>query len=752
MVLILILGASSVLHRNIFCYYPDCGEKRYKLLFNRLVKPRQQSEKGMDDIHILFCHEGVIKPGETFQTNHFVPLLFHAHKKKCKHAADVQGSKAVKKQKVIPTFILPKTSAGTTDGNILNFFTVAEKQLTNPTFQRAPNESFSSPAALATLPTHNLNVFPKADMPSSSSTNVFAEPDQSTAVFPGTSKPSLTSKMSTEIKHDAINYFDVCLYRERVKGMNTSDICNLIKNVFKPDEHYSFPKSADGRSFRYNWLNMYSWLCYSPSKDGAFCLACVLFGDRFPGRAGKISNLFSKPFTQWSNAAFTFKRHAGHDTGGKMGLHACTFPTLASLLAQMSGAAQPIEVIVDANLKKEIGENRKKLTPIVDSVLFCSRLGLPLRGHRDDAKYHPEVGSYSTGGVGNFIESLNYRVRGGDKVLENHLKTCGKNRSYISKTSQNKIIKCCDQVISEKIISDVKQSKFYLIIADEAADSSHKEQMSLILRFVDTDMNIREEFIAFLQCKWGLSGAQLSKLILESINDLTLSIDDCRGQGYDGAGAVAGHVNGLAAHILRLNKKALYTHCYSHRLNLSVCDSLAIVEVKTMLKHVNEVSHFINISQTRNQPFEDTVKESDTESKKTRLTDVCRTRWVERIEGLDTFQELCVPLYETLNDMSINPRGVSPSLSSDASSHLTRIFKFEFVVALVITRHVLDVTLPVTQLLQGKSIDIMDGIHLINSLKKEIILMRNSVDSYHDLWYGEALQLADQVGIAEDSR
>jgi hypothetical protein len=34
----------------------------------------------------------------------------------------------------------------------------------------------------------------------------------------------------------------VALYREKVKGMDTSEICNLIKHVFKPDKHYSFPK------------------------------------------------------------------------------------------------------------------------------------------------------------------------------------------------------------------------------------------------------------------------------------------------------------------------------------------------------------------------------------------------------------------------------------------------------------------------------------------------------------------------------
>ena len=40
---------------------------------------------------------------------------------------------------------------------------------------------------------------------------------------------------------------------------------------------------------RVEWLDMFEWLYYSPSANGAFCLSCVLFGDRFAGRAGKIS-------------------------------------------------------------------------------------------------------------------------------------------------------------------------------------------------------------------------------------------------------------------------------------------------------------------------------------------------------------------------------------------------------------------------------------------------------------------------------
>ena len=129
---------------------------------------------------------------------------------------------------------------------------------------------------------------------------------------------------------------------------------------------------------------------------------------------------------------------------------------------------------------------------------------MALRGDGDDSQYHQKIGGYSTSNVVNSIDMLNYGVCRGDKVLEDHLKTCGKNQTYVSKTCQNKIINCCGEIIDEHIIN-VKESKFYSITADETLDSSHKEKMSLILCFDDAKIDIREEFIAFLHCKWGLS-------------------------------------------------------------------------------------------------------------------------------------------------------------------------------------------------------------------------------------------------------
>ena len=171
-----------------------------------------------------------------------------------------------------------------------------------------------------------------------------------------------------------------------------------------------------------------------------------------------------------------------------------------------------------------------------------------------------------------------------------------------------------------------------------------------------------------------------------------------------------------------------------------------------MMKFVIEISQFINNFQTRNIPFEECIWEysSVSETKKTKLVNVCRTRWVERIEGMDTFQELFIPLFHVLESMVENADGrFSPTLSSDALAHFKHISTVDFIVVFIITRHILDATLAVTQLLQGKSIDIMDGIHLINSLKDNMILMRNSVDTYPNTWYKEALTLASDVDIEE---
>ena len=81
-------------------------------------------------------------------------------------------------------------------------------------------------------------------------------------------------------------------------------------------------------------------------------------------------------------------------------------------------------------------------------------------------------------------------------------------------------------------------------LCDEASDSNNKDQLYFYLRYIDENNAICENFLKYIHCQPGLAGKDLYNDIISSLESFNLQI--CRGQGYDGAEAVAGKVNGLA--------------------------------------------------------------------------------------------------------------------------------------------------------------------------------------------------------------
>ena len=99
---------------------------------------------------------------------------------------------------------------------------------------------------------------------------------------------------------------------------------------------------------------------------------------------------------------------------------------------------------------------------------------------------------------------------------------------------------------------------------------------SFVLRFPDKDGEISEESLCFLHCELGLSEESLAETLLTEIRYLALDISNCLVDGYDGVASVSGHVNDLSAYILKINDKAVYIHCHSHRLYLAEASSCNI--------------------------------------------------------------------------------------------------------------------------------------------------------------------------------
>ena len=247
-----------------------------------------------------------------------------------------------------------------------------------------------------------------------------------------------------------------------------------------------------------------------------------------------------------------------------------------------------------------IAQNRLKLRSIVETIIFCGRQGISLRGHQDD---HTCVDADPLANHGNFLALLQFRIQAGDKVLSEYLQTAASNAVYTSKTIQNEIIAICGDLIRQQILDNIKEALFFSIIADEATDVANKEQLSISIRFVCNNKPC-EKFPGFIECVNGVSGEAIASTILTQLSSWHLPASLLRGQGYDGAGAMSGCTKGVAARISTEYPKALYTHCAAHRLNLCVVKSCAIREVSNMMETADSITRFFNNSPKRQLELE----------------------------------------------------------------------------------------------------------------------------------------------------
>jgi len=92
------------------------------------------------------------------------------------------------------------------------------------------------------------------------------------------------------------------------------------------------------------------------------------------------------------------------------------------------------------------------------------------------------------------------RIEAGDQYLQNHIEKGKRNAIYTSPQIQNEIINISGTVIKDCIINDVKKAVAFSIMADETADISETEQLSIGIRFFDDEKRaIREEFLGFIE-------------------------------------------------------------------------------------------------------------------------------------------------------------------------------------------------------------------------------------------------------------
>eukprot|EP00258_Populus_trichocarpa_P045430 XP_024461449.1 zinc finger MYM-type protein 1 [Populus trichocarpa] len=376
---------------------------------------------------------------------------------------------------------------------------------------------------------------------------------------------------------------------------------------------------------------------------------------------------------------------------------------------------------------KSQSDYRTRLNASIECAHFLLHQELPFRGH-DECE--------CSSNQGNYLELLHFLSRNNEAIKRVTFSEAPRHNKLTSPDIQKDITQAAAEEITNVIIKDLGDS-FFSILIDESRDISIKEQMVVVLRYVDNNGHIIEHFLGIQHVR-DTTASSLKAAIEALFSEHGLSISKLRGQGYDGASNMRGEFNGLKSLILNSNPSAYYVHCFAHRLQLTL---VAVTKKHNEVGDVfNFISSIINIvgasckrmEVIREKQYARNIKGLENGeissgrglNQETSLRRYGDTRWGSHYV---TIIHLLVMFSSVLDVLEIIREDGMNSEQRTEAVVLTDIMEsFNFVFMLHCLRRILAVTNEFSQALQRKDQDIENAMSLLKTSKEQFKMMREN--------------------------
>ncbi|XP_052818330.1 zinc finger MYM-type protein 1-like [Mya arenaria] len=319
-----------------------------------------------------------------------------------------------------------------------------------------------------------------------------------------------------------------------------------------------------------------------------------------------------------------------------------------------------------------------------------------------------------------------------------------KSDKYTSPPIQNEIIQIMALgILTRKVAHSVLEDAFFTIMVDETTDVSNREQVVLVLRHVDSELNVQENFIG-LYVVPSIDAQTITNVIKDTLLRMILQLSKCRGQCYDGASNMSGTKRGVATNITAEEPRAIYTHCYGYALNLAVGDTIRGSKVmRDSLDALHEISKLVKFSPKRDGQFEELRMEMSPDTPRFRV--LCPTRWTVRAECLKSvldnysvLQKLWDTTYETTRDTETRARIVGAK---------SQMVAFDFLYGVTLGYELLKHSDNLSKALQYKDMSASEGHDLAHVTVSTLSKLRTD-DAYHQFW-GSIDTKLDNVDVNE---
>ncbi|KAJ1697371.1 hypothetical protein LUZ63_005883 [Rhynchospora breviuscula] len=307
---------------------------------------------------------------------------------------------------------------------------------------------------------------------------------------------------------------------------------------------------------------------------------------------------------------------------------------------------------------------------------------------------------------GNFLEMIKILASYNKEVKAVVLENAPGNAKYTSHHVQKEILNIFAEKVQTTIRGEIGTSKFCLIV-DESRDESKKEQMAIVLRFVDAQGFIRERFLDIVHVK-DTAALTLKNSICAVLSTNNLSVQDIRGQGYDGASNMRGEWNGLQALILKECPYAYYVHCMAHQLQLAlIAASREVIKVHNFFQEAIHIINVVSSSAKRNDEL--ITQQAEEIAHEIELGELDTGRGANQI---------------VLRNL-VSDRSLQYHARGDAGGCLKNLLSFDFVFIMHLMKEIMAITDDLCRALQQKDLDILNALSLVSTTKLLIQKLRD---------------------------
>lgn len=269
--------------------------------------------------------------------------------------------------------------------------------------------------------------------------------------------------------------------------------------------------------------------------------------------------------------------------------------------------------------------------------------------------------------------------------LANWQRLRAKNATYKSLATSLEMVTTIGEFIDAKTVSELSDSFFLSLMADEATDLRNRTELSVCLRYLTVAGCTNECFID-IQCVPNETAEVVTDGIISIIESRGIDFSKVIWLAFDGASNMSGHISGVQARLKEQKcEEATYVHCRSHILQLAcVQSSEKHKPIKQLFSAMNSMWRMFSVSPKKTHALKE-VREALQEPDLA-LVRAGDTRWTSHYKAVHAIVKCLKGIIVTLQHLHQD----AGDLSSEAGGLLLTFQDRESIILLFAVKDILD--------------------------------------------------------------